>query len=267
MKSPARGVVHEGGDRRSRPDAARCAIRSAQGPAGGEARATSRKFTPASMPRGQASQLPAYFTPEIGASVLVVDLAAAGAAALHPGRQHGRLADLLEGGLVLRAGLHDRHRPRLHERVDFARSALPALQSMPSWLASAPSFHCASSTSFMVCRSRSRVGWIELVPPGEVDVVGRDGPAHGEIVDVGRHLVPLGRIARAGAGHGAVGDAALERAVDLGEGDRHRLAADRRHEIVERGAERADLAALEVGKARRPAGGRRSPAPGTDRWR
>ena len=43
--------------------------------------------------------------------VLIVDLSAAGAAALHPRRQHGRFADLLEGGLILGAGLDDRYRP------------------------------------------------------------------------------------------------------------------------------------------------------------
>src|SRR5262245_21416043 len=59
-----------------------------------------------------------------GSCVLIVDFAAAGAAAFHPGRQHGRLAYLLESGLVLGAGFHDRHRPRLHKCVDLARVSL-----------------------------------------------------------------------------------------------------------------------------------------------
>ena len=179
----------------------------------------------------------------------IVNLAASRAAALHPPGNDDGLHDLLEGGLVLSRRIHDLHRLFRDERVDLAAFRLSGIAIEPVLGGLGAELPLCKFDLLHRCGDQVPRRLVELVPPRRIDVVGGHRPSDRKVIDAGRYLVPLCRIARAGAGHGAVGNAALERTVDLGKPDRHRLRADGGHEVIERGAEGADFSALEVGKA------------------
>src|ERR1700736_2580 len=179
----------------------------------------------------------------------IVNLTATSATALHPPRNDRGLHDLLEGSLILRRRIHDLHRLVRDKCVDLAVCRLSGVAIEAVLGGFGAKLPLRKLDLLHRCGDQVSRRLVELVPPRDIDVVGGHRPSDRKVIDVGRHLVPFCRIARAGAGHAAVGNATLERAVDLGKSDRHRLCADGGDEVVERGTEGADFSALEVGKA------------------
>src|ERR1700716_3083888 len=84
-------------------------------------------------------------------------------------------------------------------------AALPALQSRASWVVSGPGFPLRKLDLLHRCGDQVSRRLVELVPPRDIDVVGGHRPSDRKVIDVGRYLVPLFRITRAGAGHAAGG--------------------------------------------------------------
>ena len=103
-------------------------------------------------------------------------------------------------------------------------------------MVSSPSFHCASSTSFIVVSRKARTCGSSLFRPVQVHDIHRDRPEQRQRILRLADFVPARAVARAGAGDGAVNHAALQRGIDFGETDRGRLRADRGNEGVRRAA-------------------------------